>query len=150
MLIHAGILDGKPRPDDLAELAVLALTPGIPFEWVCACARLGPVRRSRLKDAVTGPELRARGQANALSVVAGDGWRMLTAIPDRPAYRGAVPLYSQLELLADPRTNRAIASELRMDHQKLRRWRVVQVFAPVSGQRLIGRRGSGFALDFVQ
>jgi hypothetical protein len=135
-----GILSGAPawHPD---EVIILALTPGIPVEWIYAALRLGPKRRRRLRDMMDGASCHELALENAASIVEGDGWRMIEAVC--PGYSGAAPLYTQLELRNDHRSDAAIARVLGVDRQKVRRWRVNPVFDPLTGVRLRPNRGTG-------
>jgi len=136
-----GILAGNPEWDQ-HDIVVLALTPGIPLEWIYAALGLGQIRRRRLRDmidAANRDQVMPLAEANAASVVQGDGWKMLEAVC--PGYAGAVPFWSQIELRQDPRSDGAIARVLRVDRQKVRRWRVKPVFCPLTMVRLVPNRG---------
>ncbi|MFA7584921.1 MAG: hypothetical protein WCY11_01810, partial [Novosphingobium sp.] len=80
------------------------------------------------------------GLANAQSVVPGDGMKMLAVVC--PRYAGAAPLWSQLELLNDKRSNGEIAAALQVHRDKVRRWRVNNVFDPLTGARQVSHRGT--------
>lgn len=142
MNYHAGILDGRPEWDRLQAL-ILAHTTGVPIEWIYAGLGLGRVRRKHLQDMIAGtqtgewPDL---GRSNANSVVPGDGWRMIEAVC--PRYAGPAPLWTQLELRNDRRSDAEIARVLGVDRQKVRRWRVNAVFDPLTGVRLRPNRGT--------
>lgn len=133
MNFDCGILDGYPRYNH-AHAAILVATPGIPVEWVYAALKLWPDRRLPLKRAAleVDPELARR---NAESVAQGDGWKMLMAVPR--AYKGPVPLYTQLDLQLDPRPATAISTATGFSAQRIRRWRRTNTFDPLTGTRLI-------------
>lgn len=140
---HAGILHGQPEWDR-AALLVLAHTPGIPLEWIYHTAKLGWRRRRKLVemiDASREGEFPALGLENAASVVDGDGWKMLRVLPE--GYNGAVPLWSQLELQRDERSDQAIADVLGVSRKKVQRWRTKAVFDPLTGVRLVSMRSFG-------
>lgn len=141
MKYHAGILDGCPMWDKVQVLA-LAQTPGIPLEWVYAALGLGWVRRRQLRDMLAASqdgEWREIGRSNAASVVQGDGWKMLEAVC--PGYAGPAPLWSQIELRADARSDAAMAEALGVNRKKVWRWRSNAVFDPLTGVRLVPNRG---------
>jgi hypothetical protein len=136
-----GILAGTPRWDE-KDVTILAFTPGIPLEWVYAGVGLGVIRRRRLRDMIAAADptaLGALGRENAESVVTGDGWKMIEAVA--PGYAGAAPLWTQVELRLDPRSDGEIARVLRVDRHKVRRWRHNSVFCPLTGCRLVPNRG---------
>jgi hypothetical protein len=141
--VDCGILSGAPRWKPRHDALVLAFTPGIPLEWLYAALRLGSVRRRQLREMIAAADrtkLAALGQANAASVRHGDGWKMLQAVA--PVYAGAAPLWSQIDLCEDRRSDGEIGRELGVNRQKVRRWRVNSVFCPLTGVRLVGWRGS--------
>lgn len=141
MLADCGILAGTPKWDPY-EALVLAFTPGVPLEWLYAALRLGHTRRRKLRDMIHAADAEALGELgreNSAGIVQGDGLKMLEAVC--PGYSGPAPLWSQLELQADARSDAAIARELGVDRQKVRRWRVNSVFCPVSAVRLRPNRG---------
>lgn len=141
MKYHAGILDGEAKWDPL-ELIVLGLTPGVPLEWVYAGAKLGWRRRANLLgliDANRSDEILEMARDNAASVAEGDGLKMLEAVC--PRYSGPAPLWSQIELQNDVRSNGAIARELGVHVDKVRRWRTKAVFDPLTGVRRVPNRG---------
>jgi hypothetical protein len=141
MKYHAGILDGRPEWDRVQAL-VLAHTPGVPIEWIYAGLGLGHVRRRHLRAMIAGsgegewPEI---GRANFASMEQGDGWRMIEAVC--PAYAGPAPLWTQLELRNDRRSDAEIARVLGVDRKKVWRWRVNAVFDPLTGVRIRPNRG---------
>lgn len=142
MKFHAGILTGTPEWDR-AGLLVLAHTPGVPIEWIYAAARLGPRRRAKLRDLIHASqegEFPILGLENAQSVEPGDGWTMLTAVC--PYYSGPVPIWSQMFLRADPRSDAEIARVLGVDRKKIWRWRSRSVFDPLTMVRLVPNRGT--------
>lgn len=141
MLIHSGILSQEPRFDPFDAL-VLAHTPGMPLEWIYAALRLGRGRRRTFRkmiDAANKAEFERLGAENAQSAEPGEGLKMPEAVC--PGYAGAVPLYSQLDLRADPRSDGAIASEFGVSRFQVMRWRTRPVFCPLTGVRLIPMRG---------
>lgn len=124
------------------ELLVLAHTPGIPREWIYAALGFQRHHRRRLADMINGAnsaELNDRGRENAMTVEAGDGWKMLQAVV--PDYAGAAPFWSQVELQLMARSNAVIGEILGVNQQRVRRWRTNIVFEPLSGLRLINNRG---------
>lgn len=123
------------------DLLVLALTPGVPVEYVWAIAGLGWRRRNQLWDQMDGANADQRRAAalNAESMTQEDGWAMLLALPK--GYSGAVPLWSQLALQARAEPLGEISQQLGQDRQRVGRWRRKTVFCPLTGARLIGRRG---------
>lgn len=142
MNYHCGILEGAPKWDPF-EVLILAHTPGIPIEWIYAGLGLTQRRRKALRDMVTNShntDLPEAGQFNAASVVQGDGWAMLRAVC--PGYAGAAPLWSRIELQNDTRSNAAIAADLGVDWQKVRRWQKNAVFCPLTGSRIVPNRGT--------
>lgn len=142
MKYHAGILHGMPEWDRF-QLLVLVHTPGVPLEWVYAGAGLGWRRRAKLRamiDANQTDEWREFGRDNAASIEPGDGLAMLRAVC--PRYVGAAPMWSQLELQNDTRSDAEIAAGLGVDRQRVRRWRVNAVFDPLTGVRLRPNRGT--------
>lgn len=142
MKYHAGILHDWPQWANQFQVAVLAFTPGVPIEWIYAALKLGHRRRLKLRkmiDRCQQSDFVELGLENAASVVQGDGMKMLQAVC--PGYSGAAPLWSQMELQNDQRTDGAIAAELGVSRQKVRRWRVNAVFDPLTSQRLIANRG---------
>lgn len=139
MNVHCGILDGAPEWSP-AEVLVLAFTPGVPIEWIYAGLRLGWRRRRRLRDMIAvGADFEVAGRENAASIVQGDGWKMIEAVC--PGYGGPAPLWTQIELQNSTRSDAANAALLGVDRQKVRRWRVNAVFDPLTGCRLLARRG---------
>lgn len=142
MKYHAGILHGWPDWSDRFQVLILAHTPGIPLEWIYAALDLGWRRRRKLRaliaSSVNGDFLEA-GRSNADSVEDGDGWKMLKVVC--PDYSGPVPLWSQLELQNDRRTDAAIAKLLGVDRKKVWRWRTNTVFDPLTLTRKIPNRG---------
>ncbi len=82
------------------------------------------------------------GLANAATVVEGDGFRMLSALGNLASYAGAVPLWTQLELTNDRRSDSALSRALGVNRQKLRRWRLNTVFDPLTLERVRQNRGS--------
>lgn len=148
MKYDAGILWGHPDPSHIRELLILAHTPGVPLEWIYAAIGFGARRRKKLVAKIDCGDVdflrqyQDLGRENAASVQPGDGWKMLQAVC--PRYSGPVPLWSQLELQGDRRSDAAIARALGVDRKKVWRWRQNPVFHPLSGARLIPNRG--FAL----
>lgn len=124
------------------ELHILASTPGIPIEWLYAVFEWTPTWRQSFNRNFRGGRHAELGLENAATVVEGDGFRMLRALGDIARYGGAVPLWTQLELANDRRSNSALARALGVDRQKLRRWRVNAVFDPLTGMRVRPNRGS--------
>lgn len=131
MIYGREILDRKPTADYL----VLALTPGIPFEWVVGVSKMGAVRKSALKRAVRDatPADIQKGRENASSITEDDALKMLMASAE---HRGAVPLYVQLFLQATPRPDVEFAKLLGVSANKVGRWRKEHVFDPLTGARL--------------
>lgn len=121
------------------DLEILANTPGIPIEWIYAACAVPSFRRGYVRYHIGLPSLVEQGLKNAASVVKGDGMKLLKAVV--PGYSGAIPLWSQLELQTDGRSDGEIAQELGVDRLKVRRWRTNIVFDPITGGRLIGNRG---------
>lgn len=123
---------------DITELLVLVNTPGIPLQWVYAVLKLSNWYRAKLKAASesVSDEIKALGVENAKTVVMGDGMRMLRLLDHRDGYNGQVPLWSTLELQADPRSDRAVAEELGVRPGHVTSWRTSQVFDPLTGVRL--------------
>jgi hypothetical protein len=80
------------------------------------------------------------GLENAQSVVQGDGLAMIAAVC--PGYVGPAPLWTKLELQNDRRSDAAIAAMLGEDRKKVWRWRVNNVFDPVTMVRITPNRGS--------
>jgi hypothetical protein len=134
-MIHAGILDGKPVWT-LPDVLTLALTPGIPPEWVIGAGKFRTIRASELKRLIRDatPEDHARAQTNAASITTEDGWAMLENTP--PAYRHAMPLYAQLYLQLTDETDAAIGKRLGVHPSKILRWRTTINFDPLTGVRL--------------
>lgn len=118
---------------------MLVNTPGIPFEWMVHALKLPRKRRQFARSLIDAADLVDAGRSNAETVVEGDGWKMILAVP--PAYSGAMPLWSQLELRADPRPAHEIAAVLGVHRLKVWRWRTKAVFDPVTGVRLLPPRG---------
>lgn len=139
--LHRGWRGGLPY-GLLYELHALAATPGLPIEWLYAVFKWTPTWRRRFKRHFTGDLYSELGLKNAATIVEGDGFRMLRAVGDVAGYIGAVPLWTQLELVNDPRSDCALARELGVNRQKLRRWRVNTVFHPLGGARVRANRGS--------
>lgn len=138
---HAGILDGQPKWDQVQAL-ILAHTPGVPLEWIYAALGIKEVRRRQLRTMLEnsrGTDWADRGRDNADSVVPGDGFRMIEAVC--PGYSGPAPLWTQLELRNDRRSNVEIGRVLGVHREKVRRWRVNTVFDPLSGARIRPNRG---------
>jgi hypothetical protein len=135
---------GWPRGTDLTELLVLIHTPGIPLQWVHAALNLSSYYRNKLKVAREGVlgSIHELGKENATTLVTGDGMRMLRALDWRKGYNGQVPLWSTLELSADPRTARQIADELGASPAQIRAWRRSQVFDPLTGARVVREVGN--------
>ena len=129
---------GVSMPNGL-DLLVLANTPGIPLEWVYAACWVPRSRRARIREMIGAEGYSELGRDNANSVIAGDGLKLLRAIG--PAYSGPVPLWSQLELEADERSDRAIAEELGVNRLRVWRWRTNQIFDPLTGCRVVRSRG---------
>lgn len=141
MKYHAGILDGQPVWDQVQAL-VLAHTPGVPLEWIYAALDIKEVRRRQLRTMVANSldtEWAERGRENAQSVAPGDGFKMIEAVC--PAYAGPAPLWTQLELRNDRRSNAEIGRVLGVHREKVRRWRVNAVFDPLTGVRIRPNRG---------
>jgi hypothetical protein len=113
-------------------------TPGIPLQWIYAALNLSHWYRAKLKAASSNVpnEIMALGIENAMTVVSGDGMRMLRALDHRRGYNGQVPLWSTLELQADPRSDRAIAEELGVRPGHVTSWRTSKVFDPLTGERV--------------
>ena len=129
-----------PNYDDVY---VLANTPGVPLEWIYAACRIPKFRRARVRAHIGVIDFVELGRLNAASIENGDGYRLLTAVC--PEYSGPVPLCSQLELRADPRSDQKIADEFGVHRQKLRRWRTNNIFDPLTGERMIPNRGRSIA-----
>lgn len=119
-----------------AEIPILALTPGIPFEWVIHAGNFGSVRSSELKRMLAAPteDQLSSAQVNASSIDEQDAFAMMKLI--RQNYRGVIPLYSQLWLQASPLTDAAIAKALGIKAARVTRWRHATNFDPVTGVRL--------------
>lgn len=117
-----------------AEIPILALTPGIPTEWVLHAGKFSGVRAYQLKRFEPTPEDHAKAEANAASITEDDAFAMMTVI--RQNYRGVIPLYSQLWLQASPLTDGEIAKALGIKAHRVFRWRNVTNFDPVTGVRL--------------
>lgn len=129
----------RPAKKDWELLPILAATPGIPIEWVYAVYRLrADVTRRKLKRLARAVDPQI-GRLNFESVVEGDGWDMLLAIPTN--YSGAVPLFSQLELQNDRRPARVLAEILGVTASKVYYWQKNTVFDPLTGVRLVPGRG---------
>lgn len=141
MKYSAGILHHRPQWNPL-ELVVLALTPGMPLEWIYSAAGLGWRRRRKLLDLIAAyrsDELLDMARENAASVVQGDGFLMLEVVC--PRYSGPAPLWSQFDLQNDRRSDAAIAAVLGVSRKKFWRWRTNAVFDPLTGARLVPNRG---------
>lgn len=142
MKYHAGILWGMPQWENQREVLILALTPGVPLEWIYKALGLEWRRRRRLRamlawsQSTDYPHL---GLENAASVREGDGWMMLQVVC--PGYSGPAPLASQLELRNSARSDTENAKLLGVDRKKVWRWRSNPVFDPLSGARMIPNRG---------
>ena len=121
------------------DISILANTPGVPLEWLYAACRVRISERASVRGQIGLPSLVELGKANAASVEGNDGFRLLEAVC--PYYSGPVPLWSQLWLRADPRSDVQLAEVLGVDRQKVRRWRSTMVFDPLTGARLIPNRG---------
>jgi hypothetical protein len=124
------------------EKLVLAHTPGIPLEWIYAALRMPRYQRTRLAeqiDAADSATFAELGAANAETVVEGDGWKMLVAVC--PGYAGAVPMWSQVELRLNSKSDQAVAEALGVRRRTVQRWRTKAVFCPLTGVRLIKNRG---------
>ena len=80
------------------------------MEWLYAVFDWTPVWRRRFKG-LARSRYAEDGQRNAASIVEGDGLRMLQALGDVASYRGAVPLWTQLELRKDPRNDCAMSTK---------------------------------------
>jgi hypothetical protein len=120
------------------EVLILALTPGIPFEWIIKVTRMGSVRKAALRrmiEAVT-TEDHAKAEENAASITEQDGFRMLKVIPHD--YRGAIPLYAQLWLQSTPQTDAEVARILGVKRERVCRWRNTNNFDPLTGVRIHG------------
>jgi hypothetical protein len=131
----SAIFSGKAQREP-ADLVVLALTPGIPFEWIVHVGRLNSVYKSELKRLVNDatPEQIALAHENASSITEDDAWAMLAIIPDD--YRGAIPLYAQLWLQQTAETDAVIAKRLNKGRTRILRWRSTNNFDPLTGVRL--------------
>jgi hypothetical protein len=131
------ILDGRRKWDGHEdEILVLALTPGIPFEWIIQVTNAGSVRKAQLKRMIAAatPSDMEKAKANAASITESDAYAMLKII--RPDFHGAVPLYAQLWLKASPKTDAAIAKELGLHKARIAHWRHKINFDPLTGERL--------------
>jgi hypothetical protein len=138
---------GVPEHIIKDELLVLGMTRGIPQEWLYAVFQWTPVWRTRFKRILLDAD-HARyldhASENEASVVPGDGIRMIRLAG--PHYAGAAPLWTQLDLQNQLRSDETIAAELGVNRQKVRRWRLNPVFDPVTGSRIRPNRGSSIAL----
>lgn len=140
LALYGGWRRGLPN-DVVCELYVLAATPGLPAEWFYAVFNWGRPWRRRFQYIRDNAKFED-GAENAATIVEGDGWCMLKAIPDLARYAKAIPLWTQLELLDDPRNDCVLARALGVDRQKVRRWRKKPVFDPLTANRLVPNRGT--------
>ncbi len=141
MKYSAGILHYHPQWSPL-ELVVLGLTPGVPLEWIYSAAGLGWRRRRKLLDLIDAnrsDEILEKARENAASVVQGDGLLMLEVVC--PRYSGPAPLWSQIELQNDRRSDALVAAALGVSRKKVWRWRTNAVFDPLTCVRLVPNRG---------
>lgn len=124
------------------QVQIIAHTPGIPEEWLMRVLRLKPGQKRWLFQPVA-DEIRVAGRENFHTITLEDGWTMLKRIPDILDYKGAVPLASWLWLNATPETDGAIGARLGgVNRQRVRRWRALPVFDPLTGVRIRRRRGN--------
>lgn len=150
MRIDLGTTKGRPRlnrwlAQDREDLLVMSQTPGIAYEWLQQVFRLKTEWFKRQIAGVDPTPFKVRGRENAETVVDGDGWRMIDCMP--PDYNGPVPLYVQLALKQDPRSAAELGRVLGFAAHKIDVWRRNQVFEPLTGNRLVRRRGRGGAID---
>lgn len=146
LALHRGWRNGQLGYDLLNELLILAATPGIPTEWLYAVFSWTPTWRRRFNHLTRG--LKSEGfqdatRENAGSVRPGDGLRMIRLAG--PSYAGAAPLWTQLDLQHDRRSDKAIAADLEVDRLKVRRWRLNPIFDPLTFARLRPNRGTPIA-----
>lgn len=145
MLYDCGINTGKlwdfykrniPEDKQL-EFSILALTPGMPAEYLIRGMYLGG--RGFEKSLVIVDRLRSIAQPlaleNAASITMEDGYNMLLAVK-RP-YRGCVPHWSSLALSATSRERgwQTLQTELRVSAMAISRWRKSK-FHPLTLHRM--------------
>lgn len=138
--LHGGWRQGLSW-DLIEEFGILAQTPGLPVEWIYAVFKWTPTWRRKFNRTFRGDHREEQGRHNAGTVKQGDGFRMLRAVGDLVAYKGAVPLWTQLELINDPRSDCSLAERFGVDRQKVRRWRTKAVFNPLTAERIVPNRG---------
>jgi hypothetical protein len=135
LLCDCGILYGTRNPVwDEQSFVTLALTPGMPIEWIVHCSKIGKIRGAELKRITADLIPSQAALDNAASVTPEDAWRMLEVMPRN--YRGQIPLYAQLVLKEDPRPSHEIGKQLKVPDYKIQRWRRATIFDPLTGARI--------------
>lgn len=103
-----------------------------------AAGALMSLERIRLSH----PAEARRVAENVASLEPDDGWAMMKAVKDLPAYRGAMPLYSSLWLQATPLMDHEVAALLGVSVARVKGWRATMVFDPLTGGRVRARLGN--------
>lgn len=120
------------------ELVILMATPGIPLEWIYAVFKLDSRQRRKLwplPELFDAAKIDAAAKANALTVGAEDGLRMLRLASP---YQGPAPHWSRLALQMTPGSSVKVGTALGAKAESVRRWRRETVFDPMTLVRVKG------------
>jgi len=123
------------------ELCILVQTPGIPIEWLYFVFAWSDRTRRFVRDWSDTADHSAEAKANAASITNDDAWRMIRVMHKPETFAGAVPFAVSLALQADPRIDRELAEDIGIPVQKALGWRFRKVFHPLTGERLMPRKG---------
>lgn len=121
-----------------SRLRLLAAAPGMPIEWCYAAGQLTGFEQKLFRRDVEKIDPR-EAEVMVDMIEPGDGREMLAMVC--PRYRGPAPIWSKLDLLADPRSAAAIARLWAVPDKRVIKWRTQNVFCPLTLVRLTPRRG---------